>query len=277
MMRDGDVIISMNYRSDRARQITRPFIEETFTGFERQSIPKLAAFVSLTEYKKGFGIPVAFPPERLENTFGEYISHLGLRQLRIAETEKYAHVTFFFNGGIEEPFDGEERILVPSPKVKTYDLKPEMSAPEVTDKLVAAIESGEYDAIICNYANTDMVGHTGKMDAAVAAVETVDECVGRVVSALHRAGGECLITADHGNAEKMVNHESGQAYTAHTTNPVPLIYVGTRQKVFEEGGALCDIAPTLLMMMGLQQPTEMSGKVLLVEPPPLEESAEDAA
>jgi 2,3-bisphosphoglycerate-independent phosphoglycerate mutase len=275
-MQDDDVIIFMNYRSDRARQITRPFIEPDFDGFEREATPKLATFVSLTEYKKGFGIPVAFPPERLQNTFGEYIANLGLRQLRIAETEKYAHVTFFFNGGRETPFEGEDRILVPSPKVKTYDLKPEMSAPEVTDKLVEAIESGDYDAIICNYANTDMVGHTGKIEAAIAAVESVDECVGRVVSALHRAGGECLITADHGNAEKMVNHESGQPYTAHTTNPVPLIYFGTRQLVFEEGGALCDIAPTLLMMMGLEQPTEMSGKVLLVEPS-VDEADEDAA
>ena len=276
-MHDGDVIIFMNYRSDRARQITRPFIEEDFDGFERLATPKLATFVSLTEYKKGFGIPVAFPPERLQNTFGEYVSALGLRQLRIAETEKYAHVTFFFNGGIESPFEGEERILVPSPKVKTYDLKPEMSAPEVTDKLVEAIESGDFDAIICNYANTDMVGHTGKIDPAIEAVEAVDECVGRVASALHRAGGECLITADHGNAEKMLNHESGQPYTAHTTNPVPLIYVGSQHKILEDGGALCDIAPTLLMMMGLEQPAEMSGKVLLVDPPPVEEAEEDAA
>jgi 2,3-bisphosphoglycerate-independent phosphoglycerate mutase len=275
-MQDGDVIISMNYRSDRARQITRPFIEKDFDGFERTATPELAAFVSLTEYKKGFGLPVAFPPERLQNTLGEYLSNLGMRQLRIAETEKYAHVTFFFNGGIEKPFEGEDRVLVPSPKVKTYDLKPEMSAPEVTDKLVAAIESGDYDAIICNYANTDMVGHTGKIEAAIAAAEAVDECIGRVISAMHRAGGECLITADHGNAEKMVNHASGQPYTAHTTNPVPLIYVGTGQKIFEEGGALCDIAPTLLMLMGLEQPTEMSGKVLLVEPV-LDEADEDAA
>lgn len=261
---DGDVILSMNYRSDRARQITRAFIEPDFDGFRRERWPALGAYVSLTEYNNEFDIPVAFPPERLSNGFGEYVANLGLHQLRLAETEKYAHVTFFFNGGIEEPFEGEERILVPSPKVATYDLQPEMSAPEVTDHLVAAIDGGKYDVIICNYANTDMVGHTGNFDAAVAAIEVVDQCLGRVVNALHRVGGEMLITADHGNAEKMRSEETGQPHTAHTTNLVPLVYVGERRARFtESGGSLCDVAPTLLTIMGLPQPREMTGKSLL--------------
>ena len=262
-MQDDDVVLFMNYRSDRARQITQVFIDDGFDGFERQVRPRLSTFVSLTEYNKEFDIPVAFPPEHLPNGFGEYISSLGLHQLRLAETEKYAHVTFFFNGGVEEPYEGEQRILVPSPKVPTYDLQPEMSAYEVTDHLVEAIEGGEFDTIVCNYANTDMVGHTGKLDAAIKAVEAIDECLGRVVSALHRAGGAALITADHGNVEHMVNKASGQAYTAHTTNPVPLIYVGERKGEFAENGALCDISPTLLSIMGINQPIEMTGKALL--------------
>ena len=260
---DGDVILSMNYRSDRARQITRAFIETDFDGFRRRRWPALASYVSLTEYNNEFDIPVAFPPERLANGFGEYIANLGLHQLRLAETEKYAHVTFFFNGGIEEPFEGEERVLVPSPKVATYDLQPEMSAPEVTDQLVAAIDGDKYDVIICNYANTDMVGHTGNFDAAVAAIEVVDQCLGRVVTALHGAGGAMLITADHGNAEKMRSNETGQPHTAHTTNLVPLVYVGERPARFTESGSLCDVAPSLLAIMGLPQPREMTGKSLL--------------
>ncbi|MEN8175739.1 MAG: 2,3-bisphosphoglycerate-independent phosphoglycerate mutase [Pseudomonadota bacterium] len=259
----GDVIISMNFRSDRARQITRAFIEDHFEGFEREHHPKLGSFVSLTEYNKDFDIPVAFPPEPIVNGFGEYISRLGLRQLRLAETEKYAHVTFFFNGGIEKPYPGEDRLLVPSPKVATYDLMPEMSAPEVTDHLVAAIESDKYDAIICNYANTDMVGHTGNFDAAVEAIEAVDQCLGRVVKALHGARGEMLITADHGNAEKMRDLTTEQAHTAHTTNRVPLVYVGGRHAQLADNGALCDIAPTLLRIMDIEQPSEMTGKALL--------------
>lgn len=259
---DGDVIINMNYRSDRARQITRPFIEPGFDCFERAATPKVAQYVSLTQYNKAFDIPVAYPPERLRNTFGEYISKLGLHQLRIAETEKYAHVTFFFNGGVEEPYEGEDRILVPSPQVATYDLQPEMSAPEVTDRLVEAIQGGSYDAIICNYANGDMVGHTGKCEAAVQAIEVLDECVGRVVDATLAAGGELLITADHGNAEQMRDPEIDQPYTAHTTNLVPLIYVGRQADTLLENGALCDVAPTLLQMMGLSQPPEMSGRSL---------------
>lgn len=260
---DGDVIINMNYRSDRARLITRPFIEPDFNEFERHRIPKIASYVSLTEYNKDFDIPVAYPPERLVNTFGEYIAKLGLHQLRIAETEKYAHVTFFFNGGVEKPNEGEERILVPSPQIATYDLQPEMSAREVTDKLVAAIQGGSFDTIICNYANGDMVGHTGNFDAAVKAIEVLDECIGRVVEAVVAAGGECLITADHGNAEQMVDEEIGQPHTAHTTNLVPLIYVGKQAEQLVENGALCDISPTMLHIMGLPQPVEMTGRSLL--------------
>jgi len=259
---DGDVIINMNYRSDRARQITRAFIEKDFDKFERKATPQIHSYVSLTEYNKDFDIPVAYPQERLKNTFGEYISKLGLRQLRIAETEKYAHVTFFFNGGVEQPNEGEERILVPSPQVATYDLQPEMSAYEVTDKLVAAIEAGSFDAIICNYANGDMVGHTGNYEAAVLAIEVLDECIGRVAEATLAAGGELLITADHGNAEQMVDFEAEQPHTAHTTNLVPLIYVGEQADELAENGALCDIAPTLLQIMGLPKPHEMTGRSL---------------
>ena len=259
---DGDVMVFMNYRSDRARQITRPFIEEDFDCFERTAKPKLGAFVSLTEYSADFDVPVAFPPDRLKNVFGQYIADQGLRQLRIAETEKYAHVTFFFNGGREEPFEGEDRILVASPNVATYDLQPEMSAPELTDKLIAAIESGKYDAIICNYANPDMVGHTGKFEATVKAIEALDTCLGRVIEALRKVGGEALITADHGNAERMADPETGQPHTAHTSNPVPLIYVG-RPGELEEHGSLCDITPTMLHLMGLEIPEEMGGHSLV--------------
>jgi 2,3-bisphosphoglycerate-independent phosphoglycerate mutase len=261
-VQDGDAVFFMNYRSDRARQLTRSFIEPEFSGFPRGAIPRLSAFVSLTQYHERFDIPVAFPPERLNNAFGEYISKLGLHQLRLAETEKYAHVTFFFNGGREEPFEGEDRILIPSPQVATYDLQPEMNAPEVTDHLVSAIESDAYDAIICNYANADMVGHTGDFDATVKAVETIDHCLGRVESSLLRVGGELLITADHGNAEQLEDPENQQAHTAHTQNPVPLIYKGRPAEMLENG-ALCDIAPSLLYIMGLPIPPEMKGHSLI--------------
>lgn len=262
---DGDVIIFMNYRSDRARQITRPFIEDDFDGFVRSRTPRLGQFVSLTEYNAEFDIPVAFPPERLRNVLGDYVSRLGMHQLRIAETEKYAHVTFFFNGGREEPFEFEDRILVPSPQVPTYDQKPEMSAPEVTDRLVEAILNEKYDVIICNYANTDMVGHTGNFDATVQAVEAIDGYLGRLIEAIEKVGGEMLITADHGNAEKMLDEESGQPHTAHTTNPVPLIYIGPRDLKLHPG-ILSDIAPTMLTLMGLDVPIEMTGQDLTVEP-----------
>ena len=260
---DGDVIVFMNYRSDRARQITRTFIEDDFDGFERAVRPMLATFISLTEYNKDFHIPVAFPPEHITNSFGEYISNIGLHQLRIAETEKYAHVTFFFNGGEEKAFSGEDRILVPSPDVATYDMKPEMSAFEVTDKLCEAIRSGKYEAIICNYANSDMVGHTGNFDAAVKAVEVIDQCLGQVLGALKEVGGEAVITADHGNAEQMQDPDSGQPHTAHTHNVVPLIYVGRKARPDESQGSLADVAPTLLYLMGLEIPGNMRGHPLM--------------
>ena len=259
---DGDVVIFMNFRSDRARQITRPFIEPDFDGFERAANPRLGSFVSLTEYNSEFDVPVAYPAERLKNVFGEYIAQHGLRQLRLAETEKYAHVTFFFNGGVETPYEGEDRILVKSPMVPTYDLQPEMSAPEVTDNLVAAIEGGVYDVIICNYANADMVGHTGKFAAAVKAIEAIDKVLGRVYDALQKAGGEMLITADHGNAELMLDDETGQPFTAHTTNVVPLLYVG-RPAQMAEHGALSDIAPSMLYLMNIDIPPEMTGTPLI--------------
>ena len=269
---DGDVLIFMNYRSDRARQITRPFIEDTFEAFKRDRRFKLGQFVSLTEYSSNFDIPVAFPPERLTNVFGEYISNLGLRQLRIAETEKYAHVTFFFNGGEEEPFPDEDRILIDSPDVATYDLQPQMNAPELTEKLIAAIESGQYDAIICNFANPDMVGHTGNEEATIAAIEALDTFISRITETIKQVGGELLLTADHGNAELMLNEKTGQAHTAHTCNPVPFIYVG-REAEMATTGALSDIAPTMLYLMGLDIPSEMNGRSLVT----LKEDVEVAA
>lgn len=259
---NGDVVVFMNFRSDRARQITRPFIEPDFDAFERDYVPRLGRYVSLTEYKAEFEVPVAYPPERLKNVFGEYIASLGLHQLRIAETEKYAHVTFFFNGGREEPFEFEDRILVNSPDVATYDLQPEMNARELTEKLVAAVQSGKYDAIICNYANPDMVGHTGNLKATVKAIEALDGCLAQVVDGIKNAGGEVLITADHGNAEQMINPETGQPHTAHTCNPVPLIYIGRPAELLPNG-VLSDITPTMLYLMGLEQPPEMSGRSLI--------------
>jgi 2,3-bisphosphoglycerate-independent phosphoglycerate mutase len=263
-MEDGDTVVFMNFRSDRARQLTRPFIEPDFNEFERELVPRLAVFCTLTGYSDEFRkVEVAFPPERIRNGFGEYIANLGLRQLRIAETEKYPHVTFFFNGGEEVSYPGEDRILVPSPDVATYDLKPEMSANEVTDKLVEAIRSRQYDAIICNYANADMVGHTGNIDAARRAIEVIDTCLGRVVEAQLDRGGELLITADHGNAEFMLDPQTGQAHTAHTINLVPLLYVGHRRASLAATGALEDVSPTLLKIMGLPKPPEMTGEPLI--------------
>jgi 2,3-bisphosphoglycerate-independent phosphoglycerate mutase len=259
---DGDVVIFANYRSDRARQITRAFVDEPFEGFPRPFKPKLSAFVSLTEYSKDFSVAVAYPPERLKNAFGPYIARRGLRQLRIAETEKYAHVTFFFNGGEEAASPGEDRILVPSPNVATYDLKPEMSAAELTDKLIGAVETGKYDVIICNYANPDMVGHTGNFDATVKAIEALDRCLERAVAAIRRAGGEILVTADHGNAELLTDETTGQPHTAHTFNPVPLIYIGRPARLAQRG-VLGDVAPTLLYLLGIEQPSEMTGRSLV--------------
>ena len=261
-MNDGDAVIFMNFRADRARQMTLALTDPGFDGFDRAYRPKLGYFCTLTRYGKDFELPAAFPPQSITNGFGETLSKRGLNQLRIAETEKYAHVTYFFNGGVETPYPGEDRILVPSPKVATYDLKPEMSAYEVTDKLVAAIRDRKYDAIICNYANGDMVGHTGNLQAATRAIEVLDECIGRAVAAMQETGGEVLITADHGNAETMLDHQTGQAHTAHTLNLVPLLYVGRKARAAERG-ALQDVAPTLLAMMGLPQPPEMTGKPLI--------------
>lgn len=256
-VKDNDSIVFFNFRPDRAREITRAFVDPAFSGFEREQLKGLY-YVCMTQYDATMpNVHVAFKPETLENTFGEYISDKGLKQLRIAETEKYAHVTFFFNGGVEKQYPGEDRILVKSPAVATYDLQPEMSAYEVTDKLLAAIDSDKYDAIILNYANCDMVGHTGVFDAAVKAVEAVDTCVGKIVDAVAAKGGVTLITADHGNADKM-SEADGSPFTAHTTNPVPFIVVGYPCEL-REGGRLCDIAPTMLKIMGLEQPKEMTG------------------
>lgn len=259
-MQDGDALLFMNYRADRARQITRTFVPD-FAGFSRKAFPALD-FVMLTQYAADIPLQCAFGPASLENTYGEWLSKAGKTQLRISETEKYAHVTFFFNGGVENEFPGEERQLVASPKVATYDLQPEMSSKELTDKLVAAIKSGKYDAIICNYPNGDMVGHTGVYEAAVKACEAVDECIGRVVEAIKEVDGQLLITADHGNAEMMIDPETGGVHTAHTSLPVPLIYVGNKAISLKEGGKLSDLAPTMLALSDLDIPADMSGQVL---------------
>lgn len=261
-IRDGDAVIFFNFRPDRARQLTRAFSEKDFAQFDRGPCPKIE-FVTLTQYDQSFAVPAAFPSdETLTNIFGEVLSTAGLTQFRLAETEKYAHVTYFFNNGRETPFPGEERKLVPSPKVATYDLKPEMSAYEVTDEAIRRIASRRYDFVLINYANPDMVGHTGVFEAAVRAVEAVDECLGRVVEATRSVDGELLITADHGNADIM-RDAHGRPHTAHTHSPGPLIYVGPRRIKLSSGGALCDIAPTLLELMGLEQPKEMTGRSLV--------------
>ncbi|KJZ15886.1 phosphoglyceromutase [Marinomonas sp. S3726] len=261
---DGDAIVFANFRPDRARQITRAFTEADFEGFTRKAVPELGTFVTFTEYASDIKAGVAFPPLALSNTLGEVLAKLGKTQLRIAETEKYAHVTFFFNGGEEALFEGEERALIPSPDVATYDLKPEMSAPEVTDKLVEVISAGTYDTIICNFANGDMVGHSGVFEAAVKAVEAVDACIGRVLEALDANGGACLITADHGNVEQMLSDDGTQPLTSHTIEPVPLVLVSPDASLSIKGGALSDIAPTLLEMMAIEAPAEMTGRSLLL-------------
>ena len=260
---DGDTIIFMNFRADRARELTQAFIDPDFQGFERKKWPHLAQFVCLSEYDSRFGLPIAFPSQPLQNIFADCISRANLKQLRIAETEKYAHVTFFFNGGIEQAFPGEERVLIPSPKVATYDLQPQMSAVELTERLIKEIKSDQYDVIICNYANPDMVGHTGNFAATVKAIEIIDQCIGMLIDACEIAGGELLITADHGNAEQMFDYQTNQPHTAHTSDPVPFVYIGRHANIIKEDGKLSDIAPTMLYLLGLPQPIEMTGSSLL--------------
>ena len=265
-IKDNDSIIFFNFRPDRAREITRVFCDDEFTGFHRGEREK-TTYVCCTEYDVTIeNKDVAFRKTEITNTFGEFLAANGLKQARIAETEKYAHVTFFFNGGVEEPNEGEDRILVKSPKVATYDLQPEMSAYEVCDKLVDAIKSDKYEVIIINFANPDMVGHTGVEEAAIKAVEAVDECVGRAVDAVKEVNGQMFICADHGNAEQLLDYETGAPFTAHTTNPVPFILVNADPAyTLREGGCLADIAPTLIELMGMEQPKEMSGTSLLVK------------
>jgi 2,3-bisphosphoglycerate-independent phosphoglycerate mutase len=267
-MKDGDGVLMFNYRSDRAREILTALLDPMFDGFKRLRLVKFAAAVGAVEYSAALNpfLEALFPPEMIRMGLGETISKAGLRQLRIAETEKYAHVTFFFNGGEERVFDGEERILVPSPKVQTYDLKPEMSAPEVTDKLVEAIGSATFDLIVVNYANTDMVGHSGSLAAAVKAVEAVDACLGRLMAAVKEAGGVLFVTADHGNAEQMFDETSHQKHTQHTLNRVPALLFNAPAAIHSlSDGKLADVAPTLLSLMAVPQPAEMTGKSLLSE------------
>lgn len=264
-IRENDSVIFFNFRPDRAREITRTLVDPDFAGFERRNGFFPLYFVCMTQYDAAMpNVHVAFKPQSLANTFGQYISDHGLTQLRIAETEKYAHVTFFFNGGVEAPCKNEDRALIASPKVATYDLKPEMSAYEVTDELLARLDSGKYDVVILNFANCDMVGHTGVFEAAVSAVEAVDTCLGKVVDKILSMGGRALITADHGNADQMYEPD-GSPFTAHTTNPVPLLLVGDGTHTLKEGGRLADLAPTMLEMLGLPQPAEMDGKSLLTK------------
>ena len=260
---DNDSVIFFNFRPDRAREITRALVDPNFDGFETKKMNLY--YVCFTQYDETMpNVEIAFKPTTLKNTFGEYISNKGYTQLRIAETEKYAHVTFFFNGGEEKQYPGEDRILVPSPKVATYDMQPEMSAREVTEKVVEAINSKKYDNIILNYANPDMVGHTGVLEAAIKAVETIDECVGKVVEAVREQDGVLIITADHGNCEQMINYTTGDPHTAHTTNPVPLILVGMENAKIKSG-KLADLAPTMLDIMGLEKPEEMTGESIIIE------------
>ena len=259
---DGDAVVFMNFRADRARQLAAAFVAPDFSGFQARR-PALARFTCLTEYDARLPAPVAFAPDDLAHTLPQVVADAGLTQLRIAETEKYAHVTFFFSGGREATYPGEERILVPSPRVATYDLQPEMSAPEVTARLVEAIRARRFDLIVCNLANPDMVGHTGNLAAAVQAAQAVDQAIGAVDAAVRDAGGALVITADHGNLEMMRDERTGQAHTAHTVGPVPLVYVGERHAALRSGGALRDVAPTLLDLLGLPQPAEMTGRSLL--------------
>jgi 2,3-bisphosphoglycerate-independent phosphoglycerate mutase len=252
----------MNFRADRAREISRSLTETTFDSFERNCPPHKGYFATLTQYHEKFDYAIAYAPVNVKNGIGEVLADAGLHQLRLAETEKYAHVTFFLNGGRDAPFKNEDRILVPSPQVKTYDLQPEMSAAAVTEHMLESIKTGKHDVIICNYANCDMVGHTGVIDAAIKAVETIDSSLQQIITALEAVDGQMLVTADHGNIEMMVGKNTGQAHTAHTTNLVPLVHVGG-SKPLSDGGSLSDLAPTILAILGLQQPQEMTGKSLI--------------
>lgn len=258
-----DSVVFMNFRADRAREISQAVTAPDFDKFERGCEPHTGCYVTLTEYHQDFTYPIAYPSVDVKNGLGEVLSNAGLTQLRLAETEKYAHVTFFLNGGRDEPFAGESRILVPSPQVKTYDMQPEMNAAIVTDHLVENITNGKFDVIICNYANCDMVGHTGNLEAAIVAVETIDKCLQRVTDALDSVSGQMLITADHGNLEQMIDEESGQVHTAHTMNKVPLLYVGRNKVTLAEDGSLADLAPTILNLLGVEQPKEMTGRSLI--------------
>jgi 2,3-bisphosphoglycerate-independent phosphoglycerate mutase len=264
-MRDGDGLLCFNFRADRVREILSAMLDPKFSGFERKRVVRFAAAVGMAQYSTELDklMGTIFPPQSFEHILGEVVSEAGRKQLRMAETEKYAHVTYFLNGGREEPYEGEDRIMVPSPKVATYDLQPEMSAPELTDKAVGAIDSGKYDLIVLNFANPDMVGHTGSLPAAIKAVETVDAGLGRIVDAVQKSGGALLVTADHGNCEMMRDPETGGPHTAHTTNPVPLLLVGARNRALNAEGRLADIAPTLLELMELPKPKEMTGTSLL--------------
>lgn len=265
---DNDGVIFVNFRADRARQLSDAFVDDGFMGFARKSMPQLSAFVCMTKYSDSLAqnekVGIAYLPNSLENTLGEWLAKTGKTQLRIAETEKYAHVTFFFSGGREQPFAREERILVDSPKVQTYDLMPQMSADKITSEVVAAILSGRFDVVVINYANGDMVGHTGDLAAAIEAMQAVDAGVGMVAEAVRKMGGHLLVTADHGNCEQMFDYESGQVHTQHTTYLVPFIYVGDKVLSVREGGRLCDVAPTLLHLMGMDKPSQMTGETLLV-------------
>jgi 2,3-bisphosphoglycerate-independent phosphoglycerate mutase len=272
-IQDGDIVIFLNFRADRAREITQSLIEPDFHGFARTTWPKLGQFVCLSEYDTLFNVPIAYPSILLPHLLADCISQVGWRQLRIAETEKYAHVTFFFNGGVEEPYPGEDRLLIPSPQVATYDLQPEMSAPELTERLLQAVNAKRYDVIISNFANPDMVGHSGNFAATVKAIEAVDKCLGKIVKAVQDVGGEIIITADHGNAEQMFDPTTNQPHTAHTSDPVPFIYIGRKASITEkasinnQNGKLSDIAPTMLYLLGLPKPAEMTGETLVTLQP----------
>jgi 2,3-bisphosphoglycerate-independent phosphoglycerate mutase len=265
-IQSGDSVIFFNFRADRAREITRAFVDADFAGFDRGKNPPQVHYVCMTQYDATIEAPIAYPPQNLDRTLGQVLAHHGLKQLRIAETEKYAHVTFFFNGGVEEPNPGEDRLLIPSPKVATYNLQPEMSAYQVTEAVIERIKSGIYDLIVLNYANPDMVGHTGMMEAAVKAVEAVDECLGKLVKAVQEQGGTLIITADHGNVEAMIDSCTGEPQTAHTTDEVPFILVrdDLMSRKLRKGGALYDVAPTILELLGLEKPEEMSGTSLII-------------